>query len=73
MFSRLQGNDMIYDFTSIDVIDIGPGYKYDDFSDILSNATQYSGGVEIRFDGSTTLFLYGYNKANLMASNFDFA
>lgn len=72
VFSRLAGTDKIYDFTSIDVIEIGAGYKYDDFGDILANASQAGSNINIVFESNMKLTIMGYDLSSLTAGNFDF-
>lgn len=73
VFSRLKGFDQVYDFTSIDKIQIGPGYKYDSFDDVMANAYQVAGAhVDIWFEGDTKITIMNFQKANLTADNFMF-
>lgn len=73
VFSRMKGFDQVYDFTSIDKIKIGPGYKYDSFDDVMANAYQVAGAhVDIWFEGDTKITIMNFQKANLTADNFLF-
>ncbi len=72
VFSRLKGFDSVANFTSIDVIDIGAGYKYDDFGDILANSQQVGGNVDIWFESNMKITILNYNLSSLTAANFEF-
>jgi Ca2+-binding RTX toxin-like protein len=73
VFSRLKGFDQVYDFTSIDKIQIGPAYKYDSFDDVIANAYQVAGAhVDIWFESDTKITIMNFQKANLTADNFLF-
>jgi Ca2+-binding RTX toxin-like protein len=72
VFSRMKGFDQVYDFTSIDQIRIGPGYKYDDFGDVMANAVQSGSHVDIWFESDTKITIMNFQKSNLTADNFLF-
>lgn len=72
VFSRMRGFDQVYDFTSVDRIEIGTGYKYDDFGDVMANSVQNGAHVDIWFESDTKITIMNFQKANLTADNFLF-